>query len=244
MENNRLAAVKVRIKDLLGGKFFPGNKEGLKPSYVIDGLGRKVLKASIVGTVTDIFVNADSNYMSVTLDDGSSAIRIKMFGEDTRINSNIKVGDELAVVGKVRQYNEELYISPETIKKAEDFNYVMLRKLEILKGILESKKTVEYVKSLADNGGVDAAKKYVESNAGLGQESVDIILSKKDDGKANGEDKVVNIIENLGGTDGIDSESILKESRLNEAELDSIITKLLDAGTIFEPHVGRFKVVG
>jgi len=240
---SRNPALKVRIKELINGKFLKGSKDELKPNYVIDKFGRKISRVNIIATVIDKFLSFDNSYMTITVDDGSGSIRVKFFGEDVKNNSEIKVGDELLIVGKIKEYNEEIYISPEIIRKVEDLNYISFRRLEVLKNILHSKEIVDRIKGLVLKGGIEAVKSSVY-NFGLDEESLDFILSNElEDKKTNLEEIVINIIKNLDNGDGVDLDKILKESGLKESEADYIITKLLDEGIIFEPRVGKFKLV-
>jgi len=213
MKINRFPAKKVRISDLLGGRFYPGNREDFTPNYIIDKLGRKIARVNIVATVTDKFVSVDGRYMAITVDDGSGAIRLKIFADDVKDNSGINVGEVLLVVGKVRQYNGEVYILPEIIERVKDLNYIPLRNLEVLKDVLRMKNLVESIKELAETDGVEAAKRYAKESLGLDDDVLDFV-------------------------------KILEESKLSENEVDSVITKLLEDGIIFEPHVGKFKVIG
>ena len=57
MPVQRLTAKKVQISDIVNGKYFPGNKEEMKPSYVITPFGQKISRVNLVATVTDKFLS-------------------------------------------------------------------------------------------------------------------------------------------------------------------------------------------
>jgi len=54
----------------------------------------------------------------------------KAFGDDIEILKEIVQGDTLQIIGNVREWNSELYILPEVVKKV-DPRWLLVRKLEI-----------------------------------------------------------------------------------------------------------------
>jgi RPA family protein len=86
----RLAAKKVRLVDLLNGKFFYGSKEDMKPSYIITPFGERISRVNLIASVTEKFLSENGNYSSITVDDGTEAMRVKTFGDDTRILNGIE----------------------------------------------------------------------------------------------------------------------------------------------------------
>jgi RPA family protein len=125
----RQTAVKVRIKDLTGGRWT--EMEGMEPSYVETEAGARVARARILGTIVTKFVSEDGNFASATIDDTTDTIRMKAF-KTIKLVSELAIGDLVDAVGKAREYNEEVYIIPEVIRKV-DPNTELLRKLELLK---------------------------------------------------------------------------------------------------------------
>ncbi|MGC8812443.1 MAG: OB-fold nucleic acid binding domain-containing protein, partial [Candidatus Aenigmatarchaeota archaeon] len=158
MAVKRLPAKKVRIFDLVYGKYFPGEKEKMKESYVITPFGQKVSRVNLVATVIDKFLSEDGNYSTITVDDGSEAIRVKMFKEKTELVQEIEVSDLVLVIGKLKEYNGEVYINGEIVKKVEDPNFENLRKAEILKDLIEQKKIVDELKDLKEKMGEEEFK--------------------------------------------------------------------------------------
>ena len=85
----RQTAYKVWISDILNGEFInPGGE--WTPSYV-QVKQKKVSRANIVANVIMNYKNEDSTYISLTLDDGSDNIALKVWNEDTKILENIKM---------------------------------------------------------------------------------------------------------------------------------------------------------
>jgi RPA family protein len=125
----RNIAFKFRIGDLLIGKPI---MDGDRFSFLELG-DRKIIRVNIIGNITDRYESeGDRKYIFFTLDDGSGQIKLKCFGEDVLKFKDIIQGQTVLVIGSLRNFNNETYISPEIIKE-EDTRYLLLRKLEIEK---------------------------------------------------------------------------------------------------------------
>ena len=130
MPIQRQTAKKVRILDLMSGEWV--RKEGMEPSYVQTKSGEQVSRARILSTVVGKFQAEDGNFASVTLDDGTDTIRAKTFKTVKPLDS-VNVGDIVELIGKVREWNDEVYILPELVRKLVDPNFELLRRLELLR---------------------------------------------------------------------------------------------------------------
>ena len=128
MPFQRQTAKKVTIADLMNGKWV--KKEGMEPSYVVTPRGDAVSRARVLATVVSKFLAEDGNFGSLTLDDGSDTLRIKTF-KTVKPVEGFEPGMLVEVIGKVREYNEEIYIIPEIVNELADPNYELLRKLEL-----------------------------------------------------------------------------------------------------------------
>ena len=136
MTVKRMTAKKVMIKHLVNGKWV--KSDGTEPSFVVTTYGDKVSRARILGTVVAKFISEDESYGTITIDDCTETIRAKTFTTVKPIEE-FNVGDVVDVIGRVREYNGEIYIMPEVIRKVDDPNFELLRKLEIAKTIQEAK---------------------------------------------------------------------------------------------------------
>lgn len=136
MAVKRMVARKVHIPDITKGSWV--RKEGFEPSYIETERGEHVSRARILATVVDKFVSEDQSFASITLDDGRDTIRAKVF-QDTTPLSHVKAGDVIDVIGKIREYNGEIYINLESALVVEDPNHELLRRLEIAKQRLSKK---------------------------------------------------------------------------------------------------------
>ena len=125
----RNIAYKLRIGDLLVGKPVA---EGDK--FIFLELGdRKIIRVNLIGNVIEKYNSSgEKRYSFLTIDDGSGQIKLKSFGDDIEKLENLNQGQTIIVIGTIRQFNNEVYISPEIVKLQEP-KYLLVRKLEIEK---------------------------------------------------------------------------------------------------------------
>jgi hypothetical protein len=240
----RMPGKKVRMSDMVGSKYFPGNKDEMKPSYIITPLGQKISRVNSVGTVTDKFVNEDESYASLTVDDGTGAIRVKAFKEGVGLLKNFDVGDMLMVIGKMKEYSGETYVNAEIVKEVEDVNYDNMRKMEILKELIEQKKIVSDIRGFIEQMSYEELVQYVRNKFDLDEESLQTIvenlkISKEVDYKP----KILEVINLLDKGDGVEIGKLLQISDLPENVIEKTIEEMLVAGMLFEPIVGKLKKV-
>jgi len=175
----RETAYKLRIGDLLKANQIFEQTENLNPNLQFVELGdKKILRTNIVANVVDKFESeGEKRFASITLDDGSGQIRARLFGEETNKFNDMTQGDTILIIGMLRSYNQELYILPEILRKA-DPKYLLVRKLEIEKQTPKplSPEQKQEVKVLRDE--VIDKIKAAESNEGIDKEQ--IIMDLKD----------------------------------------------------------------
>jgi RPA family protein len=125
----RNTAYKLRIGDILKGK--PMVSEG---KFLFLELGeKKISRVNVLANCVDKFIqDGEKKYASLTVDDASGQIRLKAFGDDIESLKEIMQGDTLQIISNVREWNGELYLIPEIIKKV-DPRWLLVRKLEIQK---------------------------------------------------------------------------------------------------------------
>lgn len=130
MEQNqykRNVAYKLRIGSILAGKPIIEN-ERLKH---IEIENKEVIRINLIANITDkIEQDGEKKYSFLTLDDATGQISLKAFGEDIEKVKDLSQGDTIMVIGLLRSWNNDVYITPEIIKK-KDPSYLLVRKLEI-----------------------------------------------------------------------------------------------------------------
>jgi len=238
----RLPAIKIRVKDVVEGKFVYGEKENFKPSYIITRYGLKASRVNIVGTVTDKFVSEDGKYMSFYIDDGTGSIRVKFFGDLVEKFNDIEISDLVLVIGKVKEYGGEVYVNGEIIRKIEDPNYETYRKLELVKTVSEMKKWVKKIKESREKMSEKEFEKYIEE-IGADKEVVDYVLKTFETEEKDYKEYVMKIIAELDEGNGVEIEKIFESINLPENILETTITELLESGYVYEPSPGKYKVV-
>lgn len=242
-DKKRLTAKKVRIVDITSGKFFPGSKEDMKPSYVITLSGQRISRVNLIATVTDKFLSEDGNYCTITVDDGSEAIRVKTFKENVELLRDVEPGDLVLVMGKIKEYNNEVYVNGEIARKV-DVNYENLRRLEILNDLIDQEKTVKEIKNLVEQMSEEELKEYVKSKFEMDEESLQVVreglkVVKEVDYKP----KILELIGSLDEGEGLEIGKILELSDLPENVIENAINELLSSGMLFEPSPGKLRKV-
>lgn len=171
----REIAYKLKIGDLLRGNQIFDETPSEDPNQTITNkrllyieLGnKKIIRTNILANVIEKYINdSERKFASITIDDGSGQIRIRVFGEDISKFEGINQGDTILIIGVLRSYNQELYILPEIIRK-QDPRYLLIRKLELEKEYAKQSppekkeikafkdQIIEMIKSSEDNEGID-----------------------------------------------------------------------------------------
>jgi RPA family protein len=179
----RNVAYKVRIGDLLHGT--PVSSEG-RFIHLDTGL-KKIVRINIIANCIDKYISeGERKFGSLTIDDASGQIRIKVFGDDTNMIEEILQGDTLQIVGNVREWNNEIYIIPEVLKKI-DSRWLLVRKFEIQDEKKEipadnsnnlKDKILNLIKDAEIDGGIDIEKitSLIESNPNSINEQIKKLL--------------------------------------------------------------------
>ena len=120
----RQIAYKISIADILKSNFV---KDNFSVGYIkLNGLN--ISRVNVIGTVV-YKIEKDTNPI-IFLDDGTGKISLRSF-ESNYFFSKIDVGDVALVIGRVREFNGEIYIMQEILKKVDNVDWLNLRKLEL-----------------------------------------------------------------------------------------------------------------
>lgn len=164
----RHVAYKFRIGAILSGK--PILEDDRLRFVEINN--KNIVRVNIIANIVDKFLQeGEKKYGSITLDDATGQVRVKTFGEDISKLSNLNQGDTVMIIGLFRYWNNEVYITPEIIKK-KDPAFLLVRKLEVEAGepkslnkekLIELKdKIMQMVKEEEKNNGVEVEKLIME----------------------------------------------------------------------------------
>lgn len=127
-----MIAYKMRIIDIVNGKLKQDDLGGL----ILSTPFGESKEARVLGTIVDSYRNPESTYGAMTLDDGTSTVRLKAFSDKIQLFDKFNVGEIVDVIGKIGEYQDEIYISPENIIPVTP-NYWLYRELELSKRIKE-----------------------------------------------------------------------------------------------------------
>ncbi|MBT6941378.1 hypothetical protein HN992_02960 [Candidatus Woesearchaeota archaeon] len=222
----RQIAKKLWLSSLDEGTFHKGSRNGDEfiASY-LEMEENRVSRVNILATVVDVFKSEDGNYFSFTLDDATGTIRIKAFNEDTAKLTSIEKGDLVLVVGKLREYQEELYIAPEITKKVTDPNSQLIRRAELLATfgkpkIQEISKNTQIVQTKIST---PQQKSRDESHEKLRHRILEVLTDHEDT--------------------GAELSIISKKIAQQDSVTEGIVKELLLEGEIYENKPGHFKTI-
>jgi RPA family protein len=130
----RNVAYKFRIGSIMAGKPF---LDGEKLKHVeIDG--KQAVRVNVIANIIDKYVqDGEKKFASITLDDASGQLKAKVFGDDIAEFETLNQGDTIQVIGLLRSWKGELYLTPESVKKKEP-GFLLVRKLEVEKNLPKS----------------------------------------------------------------------------------------------------------
>lgn len=207
-------AQKIMIKEMLRGAMIVEADS----NYLLTNDGRKMQRVNVVA-----FVVKKEKIGSITtclLDDGTGTVAFRSFEESKKIEQ-ITPGDAVLVLGKIRIYNGEKYISPEIVKGINP-SWLKVRMQE--NTLYDQNKEQK-----APEGDSQLTKKKSDSRI---EETAESVLPSQ---------KIIGIIKELDKGDGVFIEEILEKSPL--AETEKIIENMLECGEIFKNMPGKIKVL-
>lgn len=200
--------------------------EIIKGNYTEDGLillnGQKIIRARILGTIVAKFFSDERTYGFVVLDDGTETIRIKAYKEQVELFENFKIGDIIEVFGRIKEWEDEIYVLPDYAVLIDDPNWEVLRKFELAQ---DKRKHPDII-----NSKTEIAKDTNESLEVI----EDVIQSPRQ--------KIRELIEKMDGGEGA-LVSELKKQHGDETAVEKILTELMNEGEIFEPRPGKVKLM-
>lgn len=167
-EFKRHIAYKLRVGDITIGKPII---DGERFSFLELG-DKKIVRVNVVGNIVDRYQSeGESKYISLTLDDGSGQIRLKIFGDNVEKFKDIVQGQTILVIGVLRSFNNETYISPEIIKQM-DPRYLLIRKLENEKNKTKDAPPLEQNQIIAIKDKILETIKESEKDGGIEIDSI------------------------------------------------------------------------
>jgi len=221
--------------------------EDKKLSYAVTSFGLRISRVRIFGDVSYIKPreSESGSIKSVyfVVNDGTEDMGVTAFlesqyntryYESIKISKDLKVGDTVDVIGRLRKRDDKYSVLPEIIRKIEDPNLELLRDLETIHLKLIIKK-----KNLHKD---DKPPKDIQTESQDKKKDLDIEEEESSNAELNDEiGKILSIIEEHDEENGVTIEKINTLTNIDIDRLRRIIKELFEDGTIYEPKAGRFK---
>lgn len=221
---HREAARKILLRHLFDGKMI---QEG-GTSWLILPTLEKVSRVNVMGTI--LAKEKVGNITNILIDDGTGQVPLRFF-EALAFLEEIQVGQAILILGKPRTYNQEMYLSPEIVKKVLPA-WLQVRKKELEREYrkLSPEPTEEMSPTRQPEEGKVIITEQMVAPAEQAVEDLSLPL-----------EKVVRLIRELDQGTGAFIEELLQKSSLPETEL--LVKKLLERGEIFQNTPGKVQVL-
>lgn len=204
----RQVARHIRISTLRNGEYV--KKEGWEPNYVLTSAGDMVSRVNIIGIVI-----TEPKPLEIQVDDGSAILLVRQFDEHARL-MDLKIGDPILLIGRPREYDQEIYVIPEIVKVIKDPFWMKIRQKELLaEPLLDPAKAGEKEEVVLEEQGPPSFREQYET--------IYALIRKLDDGR------------------GADIEQVLQSS--NNSQGEQVIKQLILEGEVFEMSPGKLKVL-
>ncbi len=201
-------AVPLSIIHLLRGTYI--QESDINPNYLLVEDSQKVYLLNVVGVVVDI--QKKGSLTNILIEDKTSQIAVRFF-EEREVLASLSPGVVVLVVGRLRVYNQEKYISPEIVKPVSPL-WLKVRSL-----LLTQK---------------EKASSPLPSNSPVSQKTD---LNETDIPK----EKLLELIKQLDSGSGALQEEVIEKSRVKSSE--RILDQMIQSGDIFQITPGRIKVL-
>lgn len=245
MNNMRAAAYKLKIEDLVLGQYIRP-PEGTEPSYLITPWGQHVSRVRVLGTVVEKFVREDQGYATLRLDDRSETVSVRAWRDGMSELAGFNLGDLVDIIGRVREFEGEIYLVPELILRVEDPNWELTRELEILRA--RKQFLAQGIKPQFRPGArLEPRQLKIElPQAAPGAEPVVETIDEAEEPPLpevpdETKEKVMLALEKLDKGEGVPPQDLAAELDLSQTEVENALRVLIVEGDIFEPKAGKFR---
>lgn len=211
--------------------------DGTQPSYLLTPWGEQITRVRVMGTVVDKFLREDQNYATLRIDDGSETVSIRGWQEAAKELEKFSLGDIIDVIGRIREFNGEIYLTPELLIRVEDPNWELVRELEIIamrREAIAAGVRPKFIK--VETGGPDiAASRDVTEAAEAEEEPLPVVSDEL-------KKKVAIAIEKLDTGSGVEPITIANELNLSLSQINDALRVMFVEGDVFEPAAGKFRL--
>jgi len=132
----------------------------------------------LIGIILKKFIGEENKYCYFSIDDGTGVIGLRIF-DNVETVENIKESDKVLVIGFLKNYNEEVYVQPEFIKKLNPNEFYFHK---IIREILTKKEGLtKNINKDAENDEITRLIKLLKENNGMNMESLKENLNIKEE---------------------------------------------------------------
>jgi len=224
---DRDSAIKTTIKEVTCGDYVQEGDQSV--NYLLTKNGQKLFRVNITAAV--LHKEIHGTITNTLIDDGSEKIILRSF-EENKVIREITIGDVVLIIGRVRVYNKEKYLSPEIVKRINPL-WLKVRSLELKnfgeEGVKNNDRNQSLVKEeknleIPEEKGVDGEfYEDVKEDLVLPVQKLRKLIAELDDGN------------------GVSIEEVIEKSLLDNT--DDLIKKMLENGDIFQNTPGKVKVL-
>ncbi len=227
LKSKKMIALKIPINAIIEGEYIIEKEQ--EPNYLLLNSELKIYRVNLAAVV--VMKEKIGMITTFLLDDGTGKITARLF-EENKALKNSEVGDAVCLIGRIRVYNNEKYISPEILKKVDPL-WLRVRK--------------EEMREQWQNGKSDLPKEKNTSKEELERKTStqkrDLLFKEE---KTSGTialpiEKITKIIKELDQGQGVFIEEIMERSPLKDT--DALIKRMLENGDIFQNQPGKVKVL-
>ncbi len=260
-KNQRQIAYKILLSTIIDNEYVIEKEQ--EPNYLKVSPDIKIYRANVIAVV--VGKEKIGMITNLLLDDSSGKITARIFEESKSIK-NVEVGDCIQLIGKIRVYNEEKYVSPEIIKKI-DLLWLRVRSIELKKHNEKNSKVDENSdnkkvseinnKKSDEKGEINSTEKKKQKEKKDEDRNVKIKRQKTGENDHNNNnnnnndnliedlslpsEKIIKLIKEIDKGNGVFIEELIEKSPLDNTE--KIIQKMLENGDIFQNLPGKVKVL-
>ncbi len=250
----RATAAKVAIQDIQDGELIANDQGNV---VAVETFLGQVSRVNVMGTVVDRYQATQERldeegrgFATLTLDDGTGVIRVKMWGELAARLAQIEVGNLVLVVGRVRSFQGETYINGELVRQLEDPNWETVRLMELAISRASPHKVEPRFNigssTLPETEEVKQASKQMELEPGVWHTATATLEQPSEEETLAPTPElrriVLQTIEKLDSEGGARFEQILDVAGDGKEEIvEQILIDLLSEGLVYEPEIHRYK---
>lgn len=228
-------AYKLKIEELNSGRHV-ASPDGVQPSYFVTPWGEKIRRGRVLGTVVEKYIKDDMSYGTLRVDDGTGIIRVKAWREKIKEIEAVNVCDVIDVIGRIAEFEGEIYLALELLRKMNDVNWEIVRDLEIIKER----------RAALGRGARPLKRERLEPKKletapvthALPRDEGDFLIP---DVPEEIKEKIIAVVKCSPGKDGISSKEVAVAAAISLKEAEDALALLLSEGKIFEPSPGKFK---